>query len=146
MAPLQRRAWYGLALGIAFSVAIAVVFVAGGGVTAYGEDPGMRLLVGALFVGFLALHGVVLFATRPGRGRVKPVMDERDTAIVKGALVVQLWAVVLSLVVWAIVLTEVYWDQGQIPVIFPYLIFGSALIVNLLAQAAGILFGYRRMG
>lgn len=146
MAPLQRRAWYSLVLGIACALGIAAVFVAGGGVTAYSEDPGMRLLVGALFVGFLALHSIVLFATRPGRGRAKAVIDERDTAIVKGALQVQVWAVILSLVVWTIVLGEVYWDQGHIPVIFPYLIFGSSLIVNMLAQAAGILIGYRRMG
>jgi hypothetical protein len=123
-----------------------VFVIRGGGVTAYSEDPGMRLVVAGLFVGFLALYSIVLFATRPGRGRAKALMDERDMAVVRGALHVQLWAVVLSLVVWAIALTEVYWDQGHIPVIFPYLIIGSALIVNALAQAAGILIGYRRMG
>lgn len=146
MAPLQKRAWYGLALGVVFALAIVVVFVTRGGVTAYSEDQGMRLIVAALFVGLLALYGIVLFLTRPGQGRVKVSMDERDTAVVRRALYVQLWAVIISLGVWAIALTEIYWDQGHIPVIFPYLIFGSALIVNTLAQAAGILIGYWRMG
>ena len=145
MAPLQKRAWYALVLGVAFTIAIVAVFIIKGGVTAYSEDQGMRLIVAILFVGFLALYGIVLFTTRPGRGQVKVVMDERDSAVVRRALYVQLWAVILSLVVWAIALTEIYWDQGHIPVIFPYLIFGSALIVNALAQAVGILIGYRRM-
>ena len=145
MAPLQKRAWYALALGVAFTIAIVAVFIIKGGVTAYSEDQGMRLIVAILFVGFLALYGIVLFTTRPGRGQVKVVMDERDSAVVRRALYVQLWAVIISLVVWAIALTEIYWDQGHIPVIFPYLIFGSALIVNALAQAVGILIGYRRM-
>ena len=146
MAPLQKRAWYALALGVAFTVAIALVFVIrGGGVTAYSEDPGMRLVVAGLFVGFIVLYGIVLFATRPGRGRAKVTMDERDMAIVRRALNVQLWAVIISLVVWAIALTETYWDQECIPRIFPYLIFGCTLIVNALAQAVGILIGYWRM-
>ena len=146
MAPLQKRAWYALALGVVFTIAIVAVFIIKGGVTAYSEDQGMRLIVAILFVGFLSLYGIVLFATSPKRGWVKVIMDERDAAVVRRALYVQLWAVILSLVVWAIALTEIYWDQGHIPVIFPYLIFGSALIVNTLAQAAGILIGYRRMG
>ena len=146
MAPLQKRAWYGLALGVVFALAIVAVFIIKGGVTAYSEDQGMRLIVAILFVGFLALYGIVLFATRPKRGRVKVIMDERDAAVVRRALYVQLLAVILSLVVWAVALTEIYWDQGHIPVIFPYLIFGSALIVNTLAQASGILIGYWRVG
>jgi len=146
MAPLQKRAWYALALGVAFTVAIVLVFVIrGGGVTAYNEDTAMRLVVSGLFIGFLALYGIVLFATRPGRGRVKALMDERDAAIVRRALYVQLWAVIISLVVWAIALTETYRDQEHIPRIFPYLIFGCALLVNALAQAVGILMGYWRM-
>ena len=147
MAPLQKRAWCALALGVTFTVAIVLVFVIrGGGVTAYSEDQGMRLVVAGLFVGCLVLYSIVLFAARPGRGRVKALIDERDMAVLRRALYVQLWAVIISLVVWAIALTETYWDQGHIPVIFPYLIFGSSLIVNMLAQAVGILIGYRRMG
>jgi hypothetical protein len=60
------------------------------------------------------------------------------------APVVQLWAVFISLAVWSITLTEIYWDQGQIPVIFPYLVFMSLFIVNVLSQSIGILVGYWR--
>ena len=147
MAPLQKRAWYALALAVIFTAAIVVVFVTrGGGVTAYSEDPEMRLIVTGLFVGCVVLYVIVLFVTRPGRGKVRALMDERDMTVVTGALRLQLSTVVISLVVWAIALTETYWDQGHIPVIFPYLICGCTLIVNMLAQAVGILIGYRRVG
>ena len=73
-------------------------------------------------------------------------MDERDKVIMGRAPVVQLWAVFISLAVWSIALTEIYWDQGHIPVIFPYLILMSLFIVNVLAQSLGILIGYWRMG
>ena len=59
---------------------------------------------------------------------------------------VQWLAVIFSLVAWTITLTEVYWEQGEIPVIFLYLIFISILIVSTLAQSIGILIGYWRMG
>ncbi len=61
------------------------------------------------------------------------------------APIIQLWAVSISLAVWSIALTEIYWDQGQIPVIFPYLILMSLFIVNVLSQSIGILIGYWRM-
>ena len=54
-------------------------------------------------------------------------------------------AVIFSLVAWSIALTESYWDEGQIPVIFPYLMFMSTLIVSTLAQSIGILIGYWEM-
>lgn len=73
-------------------------------------------------------------------------MDERDVTVVNRALRLQLWAVIVSLAVWAIALTETYRDQGLIPSIFTFLIFGSSHIVNMLAQAVGILIGYRRVG
>ena len=38
MAPLQKRAWYGLAIGLILAIVIIVVFIAKGGVTAYTED------------------------------------------------------------------------------------------------------------
>jgi len=53
--------------------------------------------------------------------------------------------VIIQLVAWVISLSESYWDQGQIPVVFLYLIFMSTLIVSTVAQSIGILIGYRRM-
>jgi hypothetical protein len=144
MAPLQKRALYGLVLGIVWAIAIIVVFIAKGGVTAYNEDPIMRAILAAILIGGLIAYSVILFTLRLKRGQAAVNIDERDRVIMGRAPVVQLWAVFISLAVWSIALTEIYWDQGQIPVIFPYLIFMSLFIVNVLAQSIGILIGYWR--
>ena len=141
MAPLQKRALYGLAIGVVWAIAIIVVFIAKGGVTAYTEDQGMRVILAALLIGGLLAYFIMMRLTLRKPGQV----DERDRLILGRAPIVQLWAVFISLAVWSIALTEIYWDQGQIPVIFPYLVFMSLFIVNVLAQSIGILIGYWKM-
>ncbi|MBC8273481.1 MAG: hypothetical protein H8E40_00710 [Chloroflexi bacterium] len=140
MAPLQKRAWYGLAIGVVPAIALIVVFVVKGGVATFNEDVGFRVTVYALWVGGLIAYLIVMNLTLRKPGQV----DERDRLIMGRAPKVQLFAVILSLVVWSIGLTEVYWDEGQIPVIFPYVILISTLIVSTLAQSVGILIGYWR--
>jgi hypothetical protein len=144
MTPLQKRAWFGLAIGVVMVAAILAVFIVKG-VAAYDEDKGMRLIVMGLFVGGLALYALTFSFTRRKSGQEGVWRDERGEVIMRKAVNVQLWAVIISLVVWMIVLSEIYWDQGQMPVIFLFLIAMSSLIVNMLAQAIGILIGYRRM-
>jgi len=141
MAPLQKRAWYGLAIGLVFAVALLAVFIIKGGISTFNEDVGFRVIIDALWVGGLVANLIVVNLTLRKRGMV----DERDRLIMDRAPRVQWLAVVFSLVAWTIALTEVYWDQGQIPVIFLYLIFMSILIVSTLAQSIGILIGYWRM-
>ena len=140
MAPLQKRAWYSLAIGVVFAIAILVVFLVKGGISTFNEDQGFRIMVDILWIGALLasllMTGITL--RKPGQ------LDERDRLIMRRAPVVQLWAVIFSLVAWMIALTESYWDEGQIPVIFPYLILLSTLIVSTLAQSLGILIGYWR--
>ena len=142
MTPLQKRSWYGLAIGVVWAIAIVVVFIAKGGVTAYTEDQGMRVILASLLIGGLLAYFIMMRLTLRKPGQV----DERDRLILGRAPVVQLWAVFISLAVWSITLTEIYWDQEQIPVIFPYLILMSLFIVNVIAQSLGILIGYWRMG
>ena len=140
MAPLQKRALYGLAFGVVWAVAIIVVFIVKGGVSTFSEDQGFRLIIDGLWVGGLIFYGILMLTLRK-----KSQVDERDGLILGRAPVVQLWAVIFSLVIWTIVLTEIYWDQG-IPPIFMYLVFMSTLIVSAVAQSIGILIGYWRMG
>ena len=140
MAPLQKRALYGLAIGIVWAIAIIVVFIAKGGVSTFSEDQGFRLIIDGLWVGGLIFYGILMLTLRKQRQ-----VDERDRLILGRAPVVQLWAVILSLVIWTIVLTEIYWEQG-IPPIFMYIIFMFTLIVSAVAQSIGILIGYWRMG
>ena len=141
MAPLQKRAWYSLMIGVVFAIALIVIFIAKGDVTNFDEDLGFRLIVYALWVGvplaYLVIMGPIL--RKPGQ------VDERDKLIMEKAPQVQYLAVLFSLVAWSLALTEVYWDQGQIPIVFPTIMLISILIISTLAQSIGILVGYWRM-
>ena len=136
MAPLQKRALYGLAFGVVWAVAMIVVFIAKGGVGTFSDDQGFRLIVDGLWIGGLIFYGILMFTLRK-----RNQIDERDRLILGRAPVVQLWAVIFSLVIWTIVLTETYWDQG-IPPIFMYIVFIATLAVSTVAQSIGILVGY----
>ena len=138
MAPLQKRALYGLMFGVVWTVAIIVVFIIKGGVSTFSEDQGFRLLIDGLWIGGLIFYAILMLTLRK-----QSHVDERDRLILGWAPVVQLWAVIISIVIWTIVLTESFWDQG-IPPIFMYIVFMSTLIVSAVAQSIGILIGYWR--
>ncbi|MFC1990763.1 hypothetical protein ACFLU9_01255 [Chloroflexota bacterium] len=142
MAPLQKRALYGLGIGIVFTIALIVVLIAKGDVTTFNEDLGFRLIVYALWVGTPLAYLIVVNLTLRKPGQV----DERDRLIMGRAPQVQLLAVIFSLVAWVIVLTEIYWDKGQVPVVFLTFIMVSTIIISTLAKSLGILIGYWRMG
>lgn len=84
MSPLQKKAWYGLGVGIVMSLAIVVVFIIKGGVTAYTEDQSMRLLMAAIFLGGLVTYFVIMHLTLRKPGQV----DERDRVIMGRAPIV----------------------------------------------------------
>jgi len=143
MAPLQKRALISLVLGLVWAVLLIVLFVARGGVEAFSTDASTRILLSVLFVAMLmsmAFLGAP-WKARSGRG---VDVDERDLAILKRAPQVQLIAVMLTLAAWVIGLTEYYWEQGCIPVMWPYLMVFTTLIASTLAQSLGVLMGYRR--
>jgi uncharacterized membrane protein len=142
-APLQRRAWWGLGIGVVATVLILSVFFTKG-VASFHEERGTRLLVLGIFLAGVAAYLIAVALTHHQTGG-EILMDERDRMIMNRAPAVQLIAVLISLAIWSIVLTEMYWDQGAVPIVYPYLIFWSVFIVNILAGAVGILLGYRRM-
>jgi len=141
MAPLQKRALYGLVFGVIWAIAIIVVFILKGGVSTFNDDQGFRLIIDGLWVGGLIVY-LLLFETI---GRKPSLLDERDRLIMAKTPRIQWLAVIFSLVAWVIALTESYHDAGQLPVIFLYLIFMSIIIVSSVAQSVGILIGYWRM-
>jgi hypothetical protein len=142
MAPLQKRALYSLVTGVVLAIALIMVFVARGDVTTFDEDLGFRIIVYALWVGVPLAYLITVNLTLRKPGQV----DERDRLIMERAPRVQFLAVLFSLVAWVIVLTELYWDKGQVPVVFLTLIMISTLVISTIAQSAGILIGYWRMG
>jgi len=140
MAPLQKRALYSLVTGLVLACAIIVVFIAGGGITAFEKSPGFRTIVYILWIWVPLVYLVLVNVTL----RKPQQVDERDRLIMGRAPKVQWAAAIFSLAAWVIVLTEVYHDQGQVPLIFITLIFLSTLIIGTLALSLGIVMGYRR--
>ncbi|MFC1968890.1 hypothetical protein ACFLVF_00150 [Chloroflexota bacterium] len=139
MAPLQKRALFSLVIGVVFTIALILVFIVKG-VTTFDDDLGFRSMVYALWVGVPLAYLIVVNLTL----RKPDQIDERDKLIMARASMVQLLAVIFSMVAWVIGLTEVFSARGQVPVIFLNLIMISTLVVSTLAQSLGILIGYWR--
>jgi hypothetical protein len=140
MAPLQKRAWYSLGIGLGLTIAIFVVFIAKGGIGTFNEDQGFRIIVDILWIGALLTSILMTGITfrKPGQ------LDEQDKLIMVRAQRIQLLAIMFALVAWVISLSEIYHTEGQIPVAFIYLIFMSILLVMALSQSIGVLIGYWR--
>ena len=139
MPPLQKRALWGL-LVTAATLAIITVILTNRGAAAYWDNDNLRLTVVAIFlVGLFAYTGTLLLPLIKGGMRQ---LDERDRIVLSKAGAVQSGLVLLALAGWLISLTERFREQGAIPVVYLYLIFGSIVLVNLLGQSLGILVGY----
>jgi ABC-type transport system involved in cytochrome c biogenesis permease component len=140
MAPLQKRAWFSFTIGLAFTIAIIVVFIIKGGIDTFNEDQSYRILVNVLWIGALLASLLMTGITfrKPGQ------LDERDKLIMVKAQKIQLYAIMFSLVAWVVSLPEIYHTEGQIPVAFIYLIYMSVLLVMSLSQSIGVLIGYWR--
>jgi hypothetical protein len=143
MTPQQKRAWYGLAIGIVWSLALVAVFVVKGA-TAFDDEAGMRAIVYLLFIAGVLAYVAMLYITGWRMRKEGVIMDERDRLILRKVPVYQMFAVLLTLAAWAVALSEVYYDQGQVPVVFTWLMFYSAIIVNIVFASAGTLIAYWR--
>jgi hypothetical protein len=143
MTPQQKRAWYGLAIGIVWAAAIVAVFVVKGAM-AFDEDAGMRATVYALFIAGVLAYVAMLYITGWRMRREGVLMDERDRLILRKVPVYQMFAVLFTLAGWAIALNEVYREEGQIPVVFVWIMFYSAIIANMVFASAGTLIAYWR--
>jgi len=141
MAPLQKRALYTLIMGLIFTIALIVVFILEGDVTAFNRDETLRWITYAALIGVPLTYLVLIDLTL----RKPTELDERDRLIMAKSGRAQWLAVIFSLAAWMITLTEIYREPGQVPVVFLSLIFISILIISVLAQSLGILLGYWRM-
>jgi hypothetical protein len=141
MAPLQRRALLGLIFGVVWAIAIVLVFLLMGGVEIFDKDEGFRLIIDGLWIGGLVAYLLLFETIIRRRGK----FDERDKLVIERAVRIQWIAIIVSQVLWVIGLSEGYRAQGQVPVVYLYLMFISTLIVSSVAQSAGILIGYGKM-
>ena len=141
MAPLQKRALYGLLFGLVWAASMGAVLVIKGGASAFDKDQGFRLIVDGMWVGGLVLYWVLFATIMRRRGQ----FDERDRIIMDRSVKAQWVAVILSLAAWLVGLSEAYRVEGQVPIVFLYLMFIYTLVASAVAQCAGILIGYWTM-
>jgi hypothetical protein len=141
MAPLQKRAWWGLVIGLVFTVAFVLVFILMGGIETFDNDLNFRLIIDVLWIGGLVANLIIVNLPLKNPSMV----DERDKLIAERAPRIQWMAVIFTLVAWVIGLNEAYQDTNLIPAIFLFVMFISILTVSTLAQSLGILIGYWRM-
>ncbi|MDD4876589.1 MAG: hypothetical protein PHQ86_05640 [Dehalococcoidales bacterium] len=140
MAPLQKRAFYGLIFGIVWIITIITFFVLNGGATAFDTNQTFRLIMDGIWVGGLAVY-LVLFYTII---RKPKLVDERDRLIYDRSPRIQWLAVIFALVAWVIGLTEAFHGQG-VPTVYLSIMFFTILSVSSVAGSIGILVGYQRM-
>jgi hypothetical protein len=140
MAPLQKRAVYGLVFGIAWAIAIVAVFILKGGADAFDVDQTFRLIMDGIWVGGLIVYLVLFYKIL----RKPNLVDERDRLIYDRSPRIQWLAVIFTLVAWVIGLSEWFRSQG-VPTVFLYVMFFTILCVSAIAQCVGILVGYWSM-
>jgi hypothetical protein len=140
MAPLQKRAFYGLIFGIAWAITIVAVFILKGGAVAFDADQGFRLIMDGIWIGGLVVYLVLFYPIL----RKPDLVDERDKLIYDRSPRMQWLAIIFTLAAWVIGLSEAFRGQG-VPTIFLYVMFFTILCVSAVAQCIGILAGYWRM-
>ena len=138
MTAIQKRAWWGLTLGLAFGLAFIIVFFSMGGIEKFDEDRNFRIIIDVLAIGALIVNLVIINVPL----RKRNVADERDLQIIGWAPRVQWLFAIFTLAAWTIGLTLYYDTTGQVPTAFLFIVMLSVLVISTLAQSLGIIIGY----
>jgi hypothetical protein len=123
-------------LGLVEVAALIFIFMDRGGPSVYWNDDAMRLQVAGIFIGGLVAHALMM-------GWASARADERDREVMRLAPQVQVVGLMLGLAAWHIFLGQRFHDEGAIPMVYNYLIFGSLFILFMLTWFLGVLLGYR---
>jgi len=140
MPAMQKRAWLGLLIsGATFAIIFVIIYTQGA--MAYWEDDSLRLRVVFIFIG-----GMLAYTLVPLGGILKAEMgggvDERDQKILARSSMAQSTGVILAVAAWEISLGQMFHEEGAVPMVYLYLIFGTVVLVNFISQSLGILVGY----
>lgn len=141
--PMQRVARWSLGIGGLLSAAAAALVLVEGA-TATFEHDSMRIAFTSLLVAVLAVAGAANVWMRSQATRSDGLLDERDQLIFGRAPALQAAGMLVTQAIWTVGLAESFHDAGTVPIFYLYLMFWSALVVNMLGLPVGILVGYRR--
>ena len=131
---------------IGFIIAVVTLGVIMGilmkyGAMTYWEDDDLRLIVVGIFLAGLVAH-VTVTGLFMARAEALGKIDERDQAVLARSPAAQGALVLIGLAIWTSYLTTHFRDEGAVPVVYLYLMFGSVVLLVLMGQSLGILIGY----
>lgn len=141
MTILLKRAWAGLVISTAMLISL-IVLLQRMDSDVWCWDESMEFTTYAIYGTGWLLFGLAVLLTRPRGSQV--VMDERDSAIQRKALVIQMWVTFGTTLAWVNTLTDMYIEDCAVPIKYLWFIFWSILVVNLVAHSIGIIVGYWR--
>src|SRR5512136_2670763 len=98
MAPLQKRALWGLIAGLVFAIAFVLVFILMGGIDNFDKNANFRIVIDVLWIGGLVAN-LIIVNTALNKPRL---VDERDRLIADRAPRIQWMAAIVALVAWVI--------------------------------------------
>jgi hypothetical protein len=140
---MQRVARWSIGAGSVLTAA-AVALVILNGPSATYESDAMRVVFTLLLIVILAVVGAANIWLKGQAARDDGLLDERDKVIFRQAPAVQAIGMLVTQAIWTIGLAESFHRVGSVPLFYVYLMFWSALVVNMLGLPIGILVGYRR--
>ncbi|MCP5115914.1 MAG: hypothetical protein GY953_34230 [bacterium] len=140
MSPSQKGAWCGLFVGVA-TLAVTAGILVDKGAAEYWENDDLRMMVVAIFVAGIVAHPLASYAFQI-KAELSGSVDEREVAIQSRAPMVQPPAILVTLAAWNLMLARWYHDEGAVPMVYLYLIFGSVILVMLITQSFGVLLGH----
>jgi len=141
MPKLQKRALWSLLLGL-ITLGVISAILTTYGAAEYWDNDDLRLTVVAIFLAGMVTHVGLLTAMVSPLWSEESELDERDRQVLAQAPAVQTGLVLVTLAVWNISLIKRFHDQGAVPMVYLYLIFGTVVLVSLIGHSAGIVVGY----
>ena len=111
------------------------------GAAEYWEHDDLRMLVVAIFLGGIIAHPLASYLFQL-RAELSGSVDEREAAIQSRAPTIQPPAILLTLAAWLLTLVRRYHDEGAVPMVYLYLIFGSVILVMMITKSLGVLLGH----
>jgi len=141
MPKLQKRALFSTAIGL-ITLGVLSAILTTYGAAEYWDNDDLRLTVVAIFIAGLATHVGLLTAMVSPLWSEESELDERDRQVLATAPAVQTGLVLLTLAAWHTSLIVRFHDQGAVPTVYLYLIFGTVVLVSLIGHSAGIVVGY----
>jgi hypothetical protein len=141
--PMQRLAQWALGVSVVLAL-LAVAVVVYHGPQIYWDDDRVRLTVMGLVLAMMGVLAFVAIRSAQWMARGDAVIDERDRAVLTGAPAGQAGAILITLAIWQIGLAGTYHGNGQVPMVFFYLVFWSCVVMAALSWLAGIVLGYKR--